>query len=71
MPYTTVAVEALALWRQAVRRMDELPMYSPGWQQACHEAELAKQTYTDAVAAARAAQLPEPAPFEEAAAASQ
>ena len=66
MPYRVVAADALAAWREADRRMSELPVESPKWQEACREAALSKQRYNDAVAAAHAEHLPEPPPWIEA-----
>jgi len=66
MPYRTVAAAALAAWRDADKCLAECEPDSPEWHAARTDAELAKQRYQDAVAAARAEHLPEPPPFEEA-----
>jgi len=66
MPYRALAADALAAWRDAERRMSQLPADSPDWQKACLEAELAKQRYQEAFDSARAEHLPEPPPFDEA-----
>jgi predicted nucleic acid-binding protein len=68
MPYRTVAAEALELWREAERRMTNLPPDSPEWLNACLEAEDARQRYNDAVVAADAQNAPAP-PLDEASAA--
>jgi len=67
MPYRTIATEALEAWRDADRRMRRCAPESREWQEAFVEAELAKQRYNDAIAAAHAEHLPEPPPFDEAA----
>ncbi len=68
MPYRKRAEEALATWRDAARRMEELDADSPAWQDAYAEAELAKAYYQQAIDDARAAHLPEPPAFNLAAA---
>lgn len=60
------AAEALAAWREADRRMQELSPQDPEWQLASLDAELAKGRYEDAVEAARREQLPELPSFDQA-----
>ena len=66
MPYRTVALEALAAWREAETCLADCEEDSAEWQEAFVAAESAKQRYQDAVDAAQAANLPEPPPFSEA-----
>ena len=65
-PIEFLAAEALAAWRVADRCLAECEPDSPEWHAAFIDAELAKQRYNDAVAAAHAEHLPEPPPFDEA-----
>lgn len=66
MPYRTIAAQALEAWRDADRQMRRCVPESAEWLEAFLQAELAKQQYNDAIAAAHAEHLPEPPPFEEA-----
>jgi hypothetical protein len=64
MPYRKVAEDALAEWRDADQRLSRMTPDDPDWQSVYVWRELAKARYQEAVEAARAAQLPEPPPFE-------
>jgi hypothetical protein len=65
MPYRKIAAEALAMWREADRRLAELEPSAPEWEAAYLRREAARARYQEAVEAARAEHLPEPPPFEE------